>query len=293
MDTEKCAALLKVLELGSLSAAAEALGYTPSGVSRMMAALEQETGFALLRRGRSGVSPTSECEALLPTVRELERLGARFAQESAALRGLETGTVRVGCVYGAYYDWLARTIAAFSAVHPGIEVQLLLNSSSALCAALDRREADLCLMSRREGDFDFLTLRLDPLVAWVPADHPRVREGVYPLRDFERDAYIDTYPDDDTDNARAFRAHGIHPNIRYTTIDTHATTSLVSAGLGVALSNAVLAFGHDLTGVAVLRTEPECLVPLGIGVLRRDSRSPAAERFLAFAREHLPEVEEE
>ena len=61
----------------------------------------------------------------------------------------------------------------------------------------------------------------------------------------------------------------------------------------MALSNAVLAFGHDLTGVAVLRTEPECLVPLGIGVLRRDSRSPAAERFLAFAREHLPEVEEE
>ena len=36
MDTEKCAALLKVLELGSLSAAAQALGYTPSGVSRMM-----------------------------------------------------------------------------------------------------------------------------------------------------------------------------------------------------------------------------------------------------------------
>ena len=35
MDTAKCAALLKVLELGSLSAAAEALGYTPSGVSRM------------------------------------------------------------------------------------------------------------------------------------------------------------------------------------------------------------------------------------------------------------------
>ena len=40
MDTEKCRALLAVLEAGSLSAAAEKLDYTPSGLSRMMAALE-------------------------------------------------------------------------------------------------------------------------------------------------------------------------------------------------------------------------------------------------------------
>ena len=37
MDTEKCAALLCVLEKGSITAAADQLGYTVSGVSRMMA----------------------------------------------------------------------------------------------------------------------------------------------------------------------------------------------------------------------------------------------------------------
>ena len=55
MDTEKCRALLAVLEAGSLSAAAEKLDYTPSGLSRMMAALEQELGFPLLSRSHSGV----------------------------------------------------------------------------------------------------------------------------------------------------------------------------------------------------------------------------------------------
>ena len=58
MDTEKCRALLAVLEAGSLSAAAEKLDYTPSGLSRMMAALEQELGFPLLSRSHSGVQPT-------------------------------------------------------------------------------------------------------------------------------------------------------------------------------------------------------------------------------------------
>lgn len=290
MDTEKCAALLKALELGSLSGAAEALGYTPSGISRMMASLEEETGVALLCRGRNGVAPTEACRTLLPTIRELVRLGERCAQEAASIRGLETGTVRIGCVYGIYYDWVARTVAAFSTVYPGIEVQLLQDSSAALAAAMERHEADLCLMSFREGAFEFVTLQEDPLVAWVPKDHPRVADGIYPLRDFERDPYIDTYPGDETDNARAFALHGIRPNIRYTTIDTHATASLVSSGLGVSLNNTVLAYGHDLSGIVLLPTEPECLVPLGIAVVKKESRSPAAERFLSFARERLPEL---
>ena len=40
MDTEKCAALLCALEEGTLARAADRLGYTPSGISRMIAALE-------------------------------------------------------------------------------------------------------------------------------------------------------------------------------------------------------------------------------------------------------------
>ena len=39
----------------------EKLGYTASGISRMMAALEEETGFPLLIRSRTGVIPTEEC----------------------------------------------------------------------------------------------------------------------------------------------------------------------------------------------------------------------------------------
>lgn len=48
MDTEKYRALLCAIEKGSLSAAGEALGYTPSGISRMMASLEEEVGLSFL-----------------------------------------------------------------------------------------------------------------------------------------------------------------------------------------------------------------------------------------------------
>ena len=292
MDTEKCAALLCVLDCGSISAAADRLGYTVSGVSRMMAALEAETGFPLLVRSKTGVVPTEDCRMLLPTIRELKRLGALYVSRSAAVRGLDTGVLRVGSVYSAYYDWLAQTIADFSALHPGVEVRFLQGSSSEFYARLAEHQVDFCIVSRREGEYEFHPLRRDPLVAWVPAGHPRAAEGFYPLRDFETEPYIDTYPGQETDNERAFRANGLAPKGRFLSVDIQATRAMVAAGLGVGLCNGILSERLDLTGITALVTKPRCEVEIGIAAPRREDRSPAAEGFLRFALERLPEKSE-
>ena len=63
MESEKCRVLLCAIDKGSITAAAEAMGYTISGVSRMMAALEAEVGFPLLRRSREGVTPPTNAAA--------------------------------------------------------------------------------------------------------------------------------------------------------------------------------------------------------------------------------------
>ena len=288
MDTEKCAALLCVLEKGSITAAADELGYTVSGVSRMMASLEAESGFPLLVRSKSGVLPTADCERMLPTIKELARFGRLYEERCSALRGLDTGVIRVGSVYSAWYDWLAQTMARFSAQHPGIEVRFLQGSSSEFYALLAEHEVDLCIVSRREGDYDFYSLRKDPLMAWVPKDHPRIREGIYPLRDFETEPYIDTYPGQETDNNRAFRANGLTPRGRFLSIDVKATKAMVAAGLGVSLNNAILAHEMDLSGIAVLPTEPLYEVEIGIAAPRRADRSPAADSFLNYVLKNMP-----
>ena len=52
MDTERWQILLKAIDRGSLRAAAEEMGFTVSGISRSVATLEKELGFALLRQKR-------------------------------------------------------------------------------------------------------------------------------------------------------------------------------------------------------------------------------------------------
>ena len=58
MDTKKTKALLLALERGSLTAAAEELGYTQSGFTHMMNSLEDEAGIRLLVRSKVGPRQT-------------------------------------------------------------------------------------------------------------------------------------------------------------------------------------------------------------------------------------------
>lgn len=50
MDSKKIYALLAAIDCGSLTAAAEKLGYTQSGLTHMMNSLENELGLNLLVR---------------------------------------------------------------------------------------------------------------------------------------------------------------------------------------------------------------------------------------------------
>ncbi|MBR1456168.1 MAG: LysR family transcriptional regulator, partial [Oscillospiraceae bacterium] len=204
METEKVSVLLGVIEAGSLSAAAEKLRYTPSGLSRMLAALEEETGFPLLRRGRWGVTPTAECRELLPQMRRLVQAEEQYREQAAALRGLEAGRLSIGSSYGIYYRSLAKLAADFCRLHPGIRVDLVGGSSTELARAVLEGRVDLCIISRRDGGFDWLGLRDDPLVAVLPPEHPCAGDAAYPLRRFAQDPFIEIRPGKETDNSRCF-----------------------------------------------------------------------------------------
>lgn len=62
---------LKVCETGSFTKAAEALNYTQSGISQMMAGLEKELGVQLFARAKKGGVLTDNGQRLIPCIREM------------------------------------------------------------------------------------------------------------------------------------------------------------------------------------------------------------------------------
>ena len=288
MDTAKCAALLLAVELGSLSAAAERLGYTVSGMSRMILSLEDELGFRLLNRSRAGGAPTRECALLLGAMRELTRWGESCRQLAAQVRGLETGRVRVGMSYPAYYPVLTEAVTGFSGEHPGVEIELVEGTSSVLSGMLERHEADFCIMSRRSGAHAWTPLTSDSLAVWLPANHPLANRESYPAAELANEAYIDISPGEETDNSRFLAERGISVRRRASTSDIYGALSLVGAGLGVALVNTLLAKDVDGSGRTVLLPiDPPYTVEIGAAYQPRGEQSPAAGRFTDYALSRL------
>ena len=94
------------------------------------------------------------------------------------------------------------------------------------------------------------------------------------------------YPDKDIDNARVFARCGITPNLKFSTMDSLATYSMVEAGLGLAMNNALNGRAWS-GGVRILPLDPPQIVEIGAATL--PDLSPAARTFLDFLEPHLVE----
>jgi DNA-binding transcriptional LysR family regulator len=282
METDRVRALLCAVREGSLSAAAAELGYTPSGMSRMIGALEDEVGVELLRRNRQGVEPTRACRELMPAMQKLAAAGAGLRQQITEMNGVMTGDVVVATAYPIFYMPLARLIGDFSREYPGITVKIREGRSSELMKGVEENDIDFCMISRREGKCDWTPLFYNEFIAWVPDGHPSIKKGHYNIEDFEKEPVIGMYEGLDSDEARVFRERGIHPDYRYASYDTFATYKMVEAGLGISGNNGLYDGIWD-GSVVSLSLEPKVEIEIGIATPVSVEITPAARRFREFA----------
>lgn len=284
METDKIKILLEAIRAGNLSYIAVGLGYTPSGISRAISSLEEEVGFPLLVRHRTGVSPTADCKRLIPVMQELLERDEQIKILAAGIRGLQIGTVVVGTVYNLFYHTISQMITSFVKDYPGINVHFVTGSSSGLANKLDQGKIDVCLISHRVGNFSWTPLFEDDLIVWVPESHPCAKTEVYPMERFAFDPYISVFPDTEPNDVVFFKKENLHPNIKFTAGDVDVAFAMVDAGLGVSVVNGLSADARLGRGkVVTLQMNPRQKVEVGLAVANREAEAPAAKHFIKFA----------
>ena len=263
MDVEKARALICVIEEKSISAAANKMGYTPSGVSRMMTSLEDELGFSLLIRKKEGVSMTADCRKMIPDIRNYIRSDEECIQMAAKIRGMEVGNVTIGTAYSEYYRWLSECVKDFHEKYPGIRMELSSGYSSDLVDKVLNHKLDMAIVSHRDDVDEWILLCKDPLMVWVPAKHRLAGLKGVPIEEFSKVNYIDSNSEFMTDNALILGKYGIKPNIQFQSKDSYASWQMVEAGLGIGLNNYMNS--KDRIGdVKILPLIPEQTVEIGI-----------------------------
>ncbi|KQY89305.1 LysR family transcriptional regulator [Pelomonas sp. Root1444] len=119
--------LVRVVELGSFSAAARELGSTQSAVSKQVAALEKALGAQLLARSTRALKLTDAGERY---VEQARRLVAEVAEAESELRAGEhrlQGWLRVAASGTFGRMKLVPLVRSFQAAHPGVKVDLQLH----------------------------------------------------------------------------------------------------------------------------------------------------------------------
>lgn len=282
MDLKKYRVFLTAVDLGSFTKAAAQLDYTPSGVTHMMNALEDELGFQILTRGKTGVLLTDNGERLVPILRELLRMEEDFSQTVSEINGLNTGTIRIGSYSSIAVHWLPQIIKNFQDDYPNIQITLMEGIRQEVVTWLEERKIDLGFMSYQQGmKFDWIPLKDDPMLAILPLNHPLAKEKKYPIQNCELEDFIMPGCGYDYDVVELFRRAKISSKIRYETFENYAALSMIECGLGMSIMNELITKGR-ICNVAKLSLQPEQYISLGIAVPNTDKISPAAKKFITY-----------
>lgn len=249
----------EVAQCGTLTAAAAALGYTQSAVSRQIAALERATGAELLERRRDGVRLTPAGHVVL------RRAAAALDQVDAAERELaglpaQAGTVRLGWSASAGASLVPGALAALRRTHPGITVTTREGSTPALARALRAGRLDLALLGSappfRPPDtesppLEVRTLAERALRLAAPAAHPLAGGDSVDLADLRGQRWVVSASSGEERLTGVWPGLDERPEIAHTARDWLAKLHLVAAGGGLTAVPASLA-GAVPPGVRVL-----------------------------------------
>ena len=244
LDVKRLRVLLAVVETGSVTAAADELGYTPSAISQQLLRLEREAGQPLLERHARGMTPTDAGVMLCGHARRILRQLAAAESDLADVAGARRGSVALGTFPTVGSSFLPHAVRRFRELYPGLELTIRSAREEELLRMVEEGEVALTLLwdyawRRIESDQLSLTeLFSDPTVLLVGAGHRLARRRLVNLSDLADEPWIiraGGHPVVEVLQRSAVEA-GFTPRIAFQANDYQEAQAMVSVGLGIALA---------------------------------------------------------
>ena len=283
MESARCKAFIESVERGSFRAAAEALGYTPSAVSQLVAALEKDLGLNLLIRSKKGVTVTSEGARLAPIVRSYLAREKEMYELASEMQGVSVGNLTIAAYPSVATTWLPEIVRTFQRDYPEVQFSIMEGIRNEIFGHLDDHVADMGFMAYAEPmEYEWTPLAEEAIIAVIPENHRLAGADAYPIKDCEKDNFIMTSWGEDREIQQIFRENKVSPYVKYTTYDTPATLAMVRMGLGVSFVNELSAQYWN-EHLVKLPLDPPQKVEFGIAYTSREHMTAAAKKFYDYA----------
>ena len=239
MQVRQLQAFKAVLELGSATRAAGALGISQPAISKSLANLSAECGFELFIRNRNGLEPTAEALSLF---REVERLFTsvnHIERHAAAIRDMRSGLISIAAFPAVATRPLPVFLYRFTQKYPDIRVSLAAKSGRFLIEHVGADQVDfgIGLLMLEHPGVNFESLGTIPVVCVMNPNHRLAKKRIIRAEDLDNEAFISLGSED---QARykidgAFEGTKIRRQIIMEAHQSEAACSFAAQGAGIAL----------------------------------------------------------
>ena len=233
-----------VARCGTITAAAEDLGYTPSALSHQLRSLSKDLGVPLLEPDGRRVRLTSAAWTLLERSHALYAHWEGIRAELHRAAGVGLGRLRLAGFSTAASAMLPSVAAAVMRDFPDSQVRIIEADPSACFDMLLAETVDVAVVvgtsdlpPTDDPRFDQRPLFADPLDLLVPVTHPLARVTSVRLTDVAEERWIMDRPGSTHHHlvSTACAAAGFNPRQAHTVVEWDTGAALVAAGFGVAL----------------------------------------------------------
>lgn len=244
LDLGRLKALHAVATHGTVGAAAEVLGYTPSAVSQQIAKLERETRTTLLERRGRGVRLTDAALLLADTAGQVLKLVEEAEVALEEQRGAAIGRLCIGAFATAARGLLPDVLAGLIEQHPALDVRLTEIDPPQATEAVARGELDLAIVHDWQNtplpvpdSLSRLAICTDVADVLIPAANPLSRREFLEPADLAGERWM-CQPEGSICHdwlLRTFHGAGIEPDLAYRISEYRTQFALLAKGIGVAL----------------------------------------------------------
>ena len=282
MDIEKLKALKVIVETGSITRAAERLGYSQPGLTGMLNRLEQEIGYPVLQRGSGGVSLTESGEALMPHVERILRDNRALEQAIADHRPEERRILRIGSYTSISRNWLPQVLKGFGTEFPDVELTVKDGSCMDIEQWLMEGTIDVGLLSNCfSAPLEFLPLLQDRYYAVLPPEE-KPRE-TFDISAFNGRTFFVPSNGVDTEVLRILERSGVTPRFSLIATEDSAVIKMVEQGLGCSLLSELILRGST-DHVSLVPIDPPAFREVGAAVRSLKKAGPVLRSFLRYIR---------
>ena len=266
MDSKKLEILMTAADLGSFTRASEVVGYTQSGLTHMMDALEREVGFPLLQRSHNGIQLSEQGAALMPAIREFLQANANLENQIRAIAGQKNEVIRIAAYASIAMHWMPEVLYRFRRACPGINVDLrMVDHALEPFEMLESGQTDIIFASRQNYSFcDWTPLYDDKMYAILPQSYPLKGRTTFPVEEFAGQEFLMPYGKFDNDVRAVTEPLGVHLKETVARVDDETVIRMVGRGLGVSMMSELMIRGRT-DDVLCVPVEPAARRELGMG----------------------------